>query len=158
MKVIGYFVLLKGSLVTHTYSVHYHIHIYIYMAHNGWTHWGPKWLTSCRQHFQMQFLGRKLYHHIQISYNFVLTGMNDNKSTLIQIMAWCLFGTEPLYKPMLAQFTPANINGSLQKRHNSSVLAMELLSCTNPSICTTKPHCMTCKPEHGSSKNPSRWS
>ena len=34
---------------------------------------------------------------------FVHMGPIDNNSTLVQVMAWCLFGTKPLSEPMLTK-------------------------------------------------------
>ena len=42
----------------------------------------------------------------------------DNKSTLVQIMAFCLFGTKTLSEPMLTQFTDAYMWH--YERHNLS--------------------------------------
>ena len=47
---------------------------------------------------------------IQISLKFVPNGpINtiDNKSSVVQVMAWCLFRDKPLAKPMVNQFTNA---------------------------------------------------
>ena len=44
---------------------------------------------------------------ILISLKFVPKGSNDNKSVLVQVMAWCQTGAKPLPEPMLAQFTDA---------------------------------------------------
>ena len=44
---------------------------------------------------------------IQISLKFVLEGPTDNKSALVQVMAWCWTDTKPLPEPMLTQFTDA---------------------------------------------------
>ena len=44
---------------------------------------------------------------IQISLMFVLKDEIDNKSALVQVMAWRRTGAKPLPEPMLAQFTDA---------------------------------------------------
>ena len=44
---------------------------------------------------------------IQISQKFVPRDPIDNKSALVQEMAWCQTGDKPLPEPMLAQFTDA---------------------------------------------------
>ena len=44
---------------------------------------------------------------IQISLKFVPTGPVDNKSILVQQMAWHPPGDKPLPEPMLTQFTDA---------------------------------------------------
>ena len=42
---------------------------------------------------------------IQIALNFVPNGPTDNKSVLVQVMAWHRTGNMPLPEPMLTQFT-----------------------------------------------------
>ena len=44
---------------------------------------------------------------IKISLKFVPKGPIDNKSALVQVMAWCRTGDKPLPEPMLTQFTDA---------------------------------------------------
>ena len=44
---------------------------------------------------------------IWISLKFVPKGPIDNKSALVQVMAWRRKGDKPLLEPMLAQFTDA---------------------------------------------------
>ena len=44
---------------------------------------------------------------IGISLKFVLNGPIDNKSTLVQVMAWRQTGDKSLPEPMLTQFTDA---------------------------------------------------
>ena len=44
---------------------------------------------------------------IKISLKFVPKGAIDNKSALVQVMAWRRTGDKPLPKPMLTQFTDA---------------------------------------------------
>ena len=44
---------------------------------------------------------------IRISLKFVPKGPIDNKSALVQVMAWCRTGDEPLPEPMLTRFTDA---------------------------------------------------
>ena len=51
------------------------------------------------------FLNDKI--SIQISLKFVPTGPVDNKSILVQQMAWYPPGDKPLPEPMLTQFTDA---------------------------------------------------
>ena len=41
---------------------------------------------------------------IRISLKFVLKGPIDNKSALVQVMAWCQAGDKPLPEPILTQF------------------------------------------------------
>ena len=42
---------------------------------------------------------------IKISLEFVPLGPVDNKSTLVQVMAWCRVGDKPLPEPRLTLFT-----------------------------------------------------
>ena len=44
---------------------------------------------------------------IQISLKFVPRSPVDNKSALVQVMAWRRTGDKPLPEPMLTQFTDA---------------------------------------------------
>ena len=46
---------------------------------------------------------------IGISLKFVPKGTIDNKSALVQVMAWHQTGDKPLSEPMLIQFTDACI-------------------------------------------------
>ena len=43
----------------------------------------------------------------QISLKFVPRSQIDNKSALVQVMAWCQTGNKPLPEPMMTQFTDA---------------------------------------------------
>ena len=60
-----------------------------------------KWPPFCT-HFQTHFLWMNFRILISISLKFVLKGAIDNKSALVPIMAWRLFGAKPLSDPMLA--------------------------------------------------------
>ena len=42
---------------------------------------------------------------IRISLNLVLKGLIDNKSALVQEMAWRQTGDKPIPEPMMTQFT-----------------------------------------------------
>ena len=54
-------------------------------------------------------------------------------------LLWTAFQQNNLTIYVLDIFKGSNTDGSMEKRHNSSALAMELrLSCINPSICTYK--------------------
>ena len=46
---------------------------------------------------------------IQISLKFVPKGLIENRTALVQVMAWRRAGDRPLLKPMLTQFTDAYI-------------------------------------------------
>ena len=50
------------------------------------------------------FMNEKLCVLNQISLKFVPKGPIDNKSSLVQEMAWCWAGNRPFPQPMLAQF------------------------------------------------------
>ena len=77
------------------------------------------------------FLHRNVSIFIQIILYFDSQGLIcNNKSALVQVMAWCWIGNKPL-----SELTMTQINGLVQERRNFSAFAMELhLSCTNPSI------------------------
>ena len=57
--------------------------------------------------FKSNFLNENVRISIKISLKFVPKGPIDNKSTLVQVMAWRLTGDKPLPEPMLTQFTDA---------------------------------------------------
>ena len=52
-------------------------------------------------------LNKKSLYLIRISLEFVPKSPIDNKSALVQVMAWRRTGAKPLHKPMLTQFTDA---------------------------------------------------
>ena len=51
------------------------------------------------------FMNEKFCISIWVSLNFVPKGPNDNKSALVQVMAWCRIGYMPLREPLLTHFT-----------------------------------------------------
>ena len=53
------------------------------------------------------FLNENVKILIQISLEFVPRGSNDNKSVLVQVMAWRRTGNKPLPEQMMTQFTDA---------------------------------------------------
>ena len=53
------------------------------------------------------FLNENAKISIQISLKFVPKSPIDNKSALVQVMAWSLTGDKSLSEPMLTQFTVA---------------------------------------------------
>ena len=55
----------------------------------------------------MHFLNENFFIWIHISLKFVPKGPIDNKSALVQVMAWRRTGDKPLSEPMLNQFTDA---------------------------------------------------
>ena len=57
--------------------------------------------------FRCIFVNQKFCIFIQISLKFVPKGQIDNKSALVQVMAWRWTGDKPLPAPMLTQFTDA---------------------------------------------------
>ena len=63
-----------------------------------------------------------------------------DSSTLVQVMTWHQTDDKPLQQPTMAQSTDACNDGFVQDCSNSSASAVELLqSCTEPSICVTRP-------------------
>ena len=57
--------------------------------------------------FKRIFLNENVKILIQISLQFVPRGPIDNKSALVQVMAWRRTGDKPLSEPMLTSFTDA---------------------------------------------------
>ena len=57
--------------------------------------------------FECIFMNEKFFILIQISLKFVPKGPNDNKSALVQVMAWRRTGDKPLPEPILTEFTDA---------------------------------------------------
>ena len=57
----------------------------------------------------MHFHEWKFGISIRISVNFITKGPFDNKSALVQVMAWRQNGDKPLPEPMLLQFTDADM-------------------------------------------------
>ena len=57
--------------------------------------------------FKCIFLNQNLCILIKISLKFVPKGLIDNKSSLVQVMAWCCVGEKPLPELMMTQFTDA---------------------------------------------------
>ena len=53
------------------------------------------------------FLNENVKISIHISLKFVPMGSNDDKSALVQAMAWCGTGDKPLPEKMLTKFTDA---------------------------------------------------
>ena len=57
--------------------------------------------------FKSISLNEKAQILTKLSLKFVPNGPIKNIPALIQIMAWCQPGNEPLFEPMLTQFTNA---------------------------------------------------
>ena len=55
--------------------------------------------------FKCIFLNENVRILIKISLKFVPKDPIDNKSALVQVMAWRRIGDQPLPEPMLTQFT-----------------------------------------------------
>ena len=55
--------------------------------------------------FKHVFLNENIIISIQISLKFVPYSPVDNKSALVQVMAWCQTGNKPLPEAMMTQFT-----------------------------------------------------
>ena len=93
--------------------------------------------------FKHIFLNENVCSSIEISLKFVPKGPKNNMPSLVQRMAWRRPGDKPLSEPMMVNLPThlcatrpqwVKINGLMQERCNSSVLAMELrFSCTKPS-------------------------
>ena len=54
-------------------------------------------------------MNEKFFISIQIALKLVPEDPIDNKSAVVQVMAWCWTGGKPLPEPMLTQFTDANM-------------------------------------------------
>ena len=54
--------------------------------------------------FNRIFLNENVTVLIHISLKFVPKVLIDNKSALVQVMAWCWTDAEPLPEPMVTQF------------------------------------------------------
>ena len=52
-------------------------------------------------------MNEKFFIFVQISLRFVPKSLIDDKSALVQVMAWCWTGNKPLPEPMLTEFTDA---------------------------------------------------
>ena len=59
--------------------------------------------------FKCIFMNEKFFISILISSRFISKGPTDNKSALVQVMAWCQTGDKPLSEPMPTQFTVAKM-------------------------------------------------
>ena len=57
--------------------------------------------------FKHIFFNENVRISIQISLKFVPNGPIDNKSALVQVIAWRRTGDKPLPEPMLTQFIDA---------------------------------------------------
>ena len=66
-----------------------------------------KWLPFHRWHFEMHFCEWKVLCFDAISLRFVPKLPIDNKSALVQVMAWRRTSDKPLPEPMSSQFTDA---------------------------------------------------
>ena len=55
--------------------------------------------------FKHIFLNENIRISIEIYWFFFPMGSNDNKSVLVQVMAWCRTGDKPLPEQILSQFT-----------------------------------------------------
>ena len=59
--------------------------------------------------FKCIFMNETFCISIRVSLKFVPHGLIDNKSALVQVMAWRRTGDKPLPEPVLTQFTDACI-------------------------------------------------
>ena len=62
--------------------------------------------------FKCIFMNEKLRILIRISLKFVPKGPIDNKSALVQVMAWRRTGDKPLREPMFDEFNDAYMRHS----------------------------------------------
>ena len=62
--------------------------------------------------FKCIFMNENFFISFQISLKFVLKGPIDNKSALVQVMAWCRTGDKPLSEPMMVSFSGGNMRYS----------------------------------------------
>ena len=92
------------------------------------THLGIKWLTFCKQHFQMYFLVRKILY---FDSNFPW-GLIDNKSASVQILAvnswqvitwtsdgpfhWCIYAQQSWMRTNLAWLFPKGLLLMMKKK------------------------------------------
>ena len=70
----------------------------------------PPWQNGCHLADNISkciFMNEKALYLIPIPLKFVPKGLIDNKSGLVQVMAWGPTGDKPLPEPMLTQFTGA---------------------------------------------------
>ena len=70
------------------------------------------WKNFCNI-FKPIFSNKNVRIAIKFSLKFVPHGALDNKSALIQVMAWHRKGNKPLPEPMLIQFTDAYMSGEM---------------------------------------------
>ena len=75
--------------------------------------------------FKRLLMNEKLCISIRISLKFVPKGPIDNKSALVQVMAWCRTGNKLLPEPMMSQFTDAYM------RHKGDELTVHFLTQIN---------------------------
>ena len=57
--------------------------------------------------FKRIFVNENIRISIQILLKFVPKDLIDNKSALVEVMAWCQTGDKPLSEAMMTQFTNA---------------------------------------------------
>ena len=57
--------------------------------------------------FKGIFMNENFWFFIKISLKFVFKVSIDDKSALVQVMAWCQTGDKPLAEPVLTQFPDA---------------------------------------------------
>ena len=102
-----------------------------------------EWLTFCRRHFQVHFY-EHLYYESSFAEVHSLWSNLNNKSPLLQVMAWHQRGDGPLSELMMALYIDAymhqsafmgeSVNVSMSKRCNSNAQAMEFnFFCINSS-------------------------
>ena len=86
---------------------------------------GTRWMTFCRRHFQMYFLGEKLLLFYS-KLKFVHLGSINNKSALITVMAWYQIGDKPLPEPKVIKpnlWTPYGVTIGRNELNHCFIMA-----------------------------------
>ena len=118
------------------------------------------WASSCRWHFTCIFVIKNFVFWFRFHWSFVPKCLIDDKSSLVQVMAWHHTGKNPLSEtiltkmsntyaitwpqqvnPLCAKFFNRNINMYL---HFLSFLHTDMTCCWNPSSCKTRAYRLDC--------------
>ena len=76
----------------------------------------PRQNGLCRRHFKFTFFNENYGNLIQIALKCIPKGPINNNPSLVQIMACCWLGDEPLSEPMMAKFIDACMHHSVSVR------------------------------------------
>ena len=87
----------------------------------------PKWSKFRRRYFHMHFHELSVLYFYSNFTEFVPRGPIDNKSVLVQVIAWNRTGEKPLYEPKLIQLTAAYVRQYGVKRKNQSMPRRHLI-------------------------------